>query len=372
MHILFIGGTRYFGKVIVRKLLDLGHNVTIFSRGNSQPDFWGQVEHIQGDRTQHDEFTKKLRGREFDAVIDNVAFTVEDTRAVVSTFQGRTGKCLVTSTVSVYGGIGHAKEWQTVSNKDRPRQLREYVDLSANCPLRETDLDLSTVSWNYDPGINEYAQAKRQIEKYLQESPDFPSVVLRVPVTVGPEERAGRFWWYMQRIQDGQEIILRDGGSNIFRLGFRDDIAQAFIDALDSPNTTNQTYNICQDEIVTLRRFVEIVAKHLGYEANVVSVSGDAAERLTDLPWTDWRFDPFSRPPQYIMSTEKAHRDFQLRNAPMNEWVRQTVQWHQERHDGTDSAFYSLRDKEIAFAVSWREQHNRLIESMAESTESAI
>ena len=50
MKVLVIGGTLYFGKVIVRKLLERGDEVTIFSRGNTRPDFWDDVDHIQGER----------------------------------------------------------------------------------------------------------------------------------------------------------------------------------------------------------------------------------------------------------------------------------------------------------------------------------
>ena len=207
MKVLVIGGTLYFGKVIVRKLLERGDEVTIFSRGNTRPDFWDDVDHIQGDRNERDDFVDKLKDKEFDAVVDNLAFKVEDAKAVVKALQGRTGKYLVASTVSIYGAAGHFNEWRTLATQDRPTYMDEYIDL--------------------------YAQGKRQIERYLSETPDFPSVVLRVPATLGPEDPSLRFWWYLQRIQDGREIIMRDGGSNVFRIGFRDDVAQAFIDAMD-------------------------------------------------------------------------------------------------------------------------------------------
>lgn len=364
MNVLVIGGTRYFGKVIVRKLLARGDDVTILSRGNARPDFWSDVNHILSDRSQHIEFTAKLRDREFDAVIDNVAFTVEDAKAAVAALQGRTGKYLVASTVSVYGGIGHALQWQTNDKHGQSRHLHEFVNLNACCPLREDDLDLSEVNWDFDPNVNEYAQSKRQIERYLWETSSFPSVVLRVPITVGPEEHALRFWWYMQRILDEREIVLRDGGTNAFRLGFRDDISQAFIDAMDSPNTTNQIYNVCQDEVVTLRRFLEVMAEKLGRKANVVSIPGDAAETLSGLPWEDWRFDAFSRPHQYLMSIEKAKRDFRLHNTPMAEWVQQTIEWHEGHHDGRDSAFYDRRNEEVHFAQKWRQHYGQLIENL--------
>ena len=150
MKVLVIGGTLYFGKVIVRKLLERGDEVTIFSRGNTRPDFWDDVDHIQGDRNERDDFVDKLKDKEFDAVVDNLAFKVEDAKAVVKALQGRTGKYLVASTVSIYGAAGHFNEWRTLATQDRPTYMDEYIDL--------------------------YAQGKRQIERYLSETPDFPSV----------------------------------------------------------------------------------------------------------------------------------------------------------------------------------------------------
>ena len=363
MDVLVIGGTLYFGKVIVRRLLERGDTVTVYSRGNTRPEFWDDVGHIVGDRTDYDEFERNLSGRTFDAVIDNLAFRVEDAQAAVKALSGRVGKYLVASTVSIYGGPGHALEWHPVAGVRRPHRLSEFVDLQAHCPLKEDDVDLADVGWGYDIDISEYAQGKRQLERYLQETPDFPSVVLRVPATLGPEDPSLRFWWYLQRIQDGREIVLRDGGQNIFRDGYRDDIARAFIDAMDSPETANQIYNVAQGEIMTLRRLVEVMAEQAGRELNVVSVPGEAAEALSGLPWATWRFDPFSRPPSYVMSIEKARRDFALHSTPLEEWVKLTVDWYGEHHDGVNSFGYESRDDEVDFARRWRDEYARFVEA---------
>ena len=92
MKVLIIGGALYFGKVTVRKLLARGDDGTIFSRGNVRPEFWDDITHVQGDREQRDDFVDKVKDKEFDAVIDNLAFRVEDAQAVVKALQGRTGK----------------------------------------------------------------------------------------------------------------------------------------------------------------------------------------------------------------------------------------------------------------------------------------
>ena len=74
MKILVIGGTRYMGRIAVQRLLDQGDEVAVLSRGNIQPEWWDRIEHIAGDRTDSADFNAKLRGREFDGVLDMRAF----------------------------------------------------------------------------------------------------------------------------------------------------------------------------------------------------------------------------------------------------------------------------------------------------------
>ena len=123
-------------------------------------------------------------------------------------------------------------------------------------------------------------------------------------------------------------------------------------------------YNVCQAEIVTLRHFVELIADKARYDFNAVSVPSDVAETCSDLPWEDWSFDFFSRPPVFVFSIEKARLDIGLHCTPMSEWVGQTVDWYKEHHDGSDSPFYDRRDDEVAFARWWREKYGQFIENL--------
>jgi nucleoside-diphosphate-sugar epimerase len=46
MRILVIGGTRFIGQTAVRALADAGHDITIFHRGQTEPDLPASVKHI--------------------------------------------------------------------------------------------------------------------------------------------------------------------------------------------------------------------------------------------------------------------------------------------------------------------------------------
>ncbi|MDA1188694.1 MAG: NAD-dependent epimerase/dehydratase family protein [Chloroflexi bacterium] len=362
MNVLFIGGTRDFGRITVKRMLERGDNVTLYTRGNAKPDFWDDVGHIIGDRTDHEQFVKNLKGKKFDAVIDNVAYYVEDVKAAVEALRGNVGKYLVSSTASVYGGPGHAKPRRTLRKPPGPRSQDEFVDLAANAPLREECLDLTTVSWDFDPSRDKYAEGKRQIERLLSETPDFPWVVMRIPTVLGPAEAADRFWFYLQRIQDGREMILRDGGTSVFRPGFRDDVGGAFIDAIGSPRAVNEIYNVTGADIVTLRRFVQIIADKAGKPLNTVSVPGDIIERTTDLPYEDWWYDFMSQPPVYIPSIEKARLHFELKTTPIEDWVGETVAWYTQNRQPDSKGYKQHRDTEVALCKRWRDGYGKFVQ----------
>src|SRR5687767_951070 len=67
MKILILGGTVFLGRHLVDAALSRGHEVTLFNRGQHNPDLYPQVEKLRGDR---DGNLSALEGRRWDAVID--------------------------------------------------------------------------------------------------------------------------------------------------------------------------------------------------------------------------------------------------------------------------------------------------------------
>src|SRR5512132_2235317 len=72
MRLLVLGGTRFLGRAAVEAALVRGHEVTLFNRGETNPELFPEAEKLRGDRTQGLDL---LRGREWDAVLDTSGFT---------------------------------------------------------------------------------------------------------------------------------------------------------------------------------------------------------------------------------------------------------------------------------------------------------
>ena len=70
LRILILGGTGFIGPHQVRYALSRGHEVTLFNRGQTNTHLFPEVEKLRGDRNDD---LESLKGREWDAVIDNSA-----------------------------------------------------------------------------------------------------------------------------------------------------------------------------------------------------------------------------------------------------------------------------------------------------------
>lgn len=324
MHILVIGGTRFFGRSAVEQLLAAGHRVTIFSRGNSRPPFWDDIEHIQGDRTDADGLRAHLSGRSFDGVIDNQCFNREEAESVIEALRGRVGRYVVASTVSVYGEGGHAIGRHTV-RQPLTEEERFAVDYRYLEPVRETDLDNADHPWEYRPNLSAYGEGKRHMERAMLESPqDWPWIVVRVPATLGPGDPSGRFSWWLSRIMDGGPILLPDGGAHAVQLGYSSDLSQ-FLIRLQGQGEVRSIYNYAQPETPALANFLRAMAGDAGRPLNTVAAPSDVMQRYTELPWEEWSYAPFCYCP-LLMSTSRAEAQVGLGfRTPMTEWVRVTV-----------------------------------------------
>jgi 2'-hydroxyisoflavone reductase len=50
MRILVIGGTRFLGRTLVETALEQGHELTLFNRGQTNPELFLGVEKLRGER----------------------------------------------------------------------------------------------------------------------------------------------------------------------------------------------------------------------------------------------------------------------------------------------------------------------------------
>ncbi|MGB0495612.1 MAG: NAD-dependent epimerase/dehydratase family protein, partial [Kangiellaceae bacterium] len=103
--VLVLGGTGFFGPVLVEELIKAGHEVTLFNRGISNPHLFPQLRRLKGDREiENTNGLNALKSSklEWDWVVDtwqNSPKCVQDTSELL---KGRVGLYQYVSTFSVY------------------------------------------------------------------------------------------------------------------------------------------------------------------------------------------------------------------------------------------------------------------------------
>jgi 2'-hydroxyisoflavone reductase len=107
--VLVLGGTGFLGPATVRCLLDRGHNVTLFNRGQSSPELFPSLERIRGNRDPKLQNLSALGGaRRWDVVIDVWPQEPEIVEATATLLASRTDHYLYVSSVAAYDGYPHA------------------------------------------------------------------------------------------------------------------------------------------------------------------------------------------------------------------------------------------------------------------------
>jgi 2'-hydroxyisoflavone reductase len=181
LHLLILGGTGYTGPNQVRYALERGHKVTVFNRGRKPQTWPGEVEELIGDRDTGD--VAALKGRTFDACIDNptsVPFWVRDVGAVL---KGNVKHYIFISTLSVY-----AKD--DIANADETAATHKYKGKDV---YAETMVSLRANMALYGPLK---AACEREALKHFGANVS----IIRPGFIVGPDDPYDRLTYWVQRM----------------------------------------------------------------------------------------------------------------------------------------------------------------------------
>ena len=102
MKIIIIGGTRFIGPSVVKKLYEQGHDITLFHRGKSKADLPEDIPHIYGDRNDLTDFRDEFAKLKPYLVLDMAPITEKHAKDVVEVFKGIAERVVVISSQDVY------------------------------------------------------------------------------------------------------------------------------------------------------------------------------------------------------------------------------------------------------------------------------
>lgn len=178
MKLLVFGGTKFLGRGVVEAALERGHEVTLFNRGQTNPDLYPEVEKLQGDLKED---ISALEGRSWDAAVDlDPTQLPRHTRRRAEAVD--VGHYVFVSTISVYS--------DTAKPIDESSPLFEPPD-----PEPE----------EFDP--EQYGGLKVGSERVLEEVYGERAAIARAGLIVGPHDPTDRFTYWPRRLADGGAVL---------------------------------------------------------------------------------------------------------------------------------------------------------------------
>jgi 2'-hydroxyisoflavone reductase len=250
LRILILGGTGWLGPNQVRAALARGHEVTLFNRGQRDPDMFPELETLIGDR---DNDLEALRGREWDVAIDNSATIPRWVKLSTAVLGDSIGAYVFVSSVGVY---------------------LPYL----TAPLAE-DGPIGTID---DPSTEEvdgdtYGALKALSEQVARDAYPDTYQVVRPGYIIGPGDPTDRFTYWPVRMSRGGEVLAPGSPSDpIQQIDVRD-LAGFMIDLVEQQ--ASGTFNaVGPVEPTTMGPFLETVREASGSDATLTWVDADFLE----------------------------------------------------------------------------------------------
>ena len=244
MRVVVVGGSGNISVSIVELLLQQGHEVACFNRGQKGkvPD---GARLIVGDRQNRAEFEATMQRERFDVAIDMICFNKEDAESDLRAF-GNVEQFIQCSSVMSYG---KPDVWMPVT-EDHPLQP-------------ETP----------------YGQGKAEADHTFMAayySDNFPVTIIKPSTTHGPIRGAyrqvSRDTQWIDRVRKGKPLVVCGDGRQMIQFLHVRDAAPGFVGVIGKSHCIGQTYNLVDDGFTYWDVFHHTAMDVLGQEVDLVGV----------------------------------------------------------------------------------------------------
>jgi nucleoside-diphosphate-sugar epimerase len=230
-----MGGTRFIGVYLTKILVEQGHEVVLFNRGNKPAPVEG-VKQIQGDRTDASQLKEKLSSEQFDAVFDNNGRELGDTQPLAEIFKDRVQHFVYMSSAGVY-----------LKSDQLPHIEGDPVDPKSR------------------------HKGKHETEAYLAQL-GLPWTSIRPTYIYGPQNYNDLEAWFFDRIVRDRPIPIPGNGLHITQFGHCQDLAMAMAAVLGNETAVGQIYNISGDRFVTFDGLARACVEAAGKSPDTVQL----------------------------------------------------------------------------------------------------
>lgn len=303
MKILILGGTVFLGRHIVEGALHRGHELTLFNRGQHNPQLFPDVPRIHGDR---DGGLEPLAGKQWQAVIDTCGYLPRVVRASAEFLAVSVEHYTFISTISVYA-----------------EPLLPGTDESAAVGKLKNKHDEEITGKTYGP-------LKALCEQAVLKTYPRRGLVIRPGLIVGPHDPSDRFTYWPVRVARGGEVLAPGKPERQSQFIDVRDLADWTLDMVE--RRASGTYNATGPaDPLTLGSLLEICRQVSGSDARFTWVSDEFLLQHKVAPYTEL--------PLWMPEAEAAWEMVSIQKAlaagskfrPLEQTVRDTLEWDRTR-----------------------------------------
>jgi len=302
MRILFIGGTGILSSACAPRVLAAGHDLALLNRGQSSiRPAAAEAELLRADIRDRASVREAVGDREFDVVVNFVAYTPEHVLSDVDTFGGRVGQYVFISSASAY--------------QKPPRR----VPVTESTPLHNP-------FWRYSR--DKIACEETLLNAYRDTG--FPVTVVRPSHTY---DRASiplhGGWTLIDRMRRGLEVIVHGDGTSLWTLTHHVDFAKGFVGLLGNTRTLGEAYTITGDDVLTWDQIYTMLGTAAGAEPRLVHL---ASERINavDPGWGEGLLGDKAHSMVFDNTKIRTIVPDYVATIPFEQGAREIVAWHDE------------------------------------------
>ena len=322
LRVLFIGGSGVISSEASRLAVRRGIELSVLNRGATHlRPLPPEASVLHGDIRDTASVREALGDREFDAVVDWVAFTPEHVQADIDLFRGRTGQYVFISSASAY---------QTPPSRQ---------PVTESTPLRNP-------FWQYSR--DKIACEDLLVEAYRETG--FPATIVRPSHTYDKTKIPfdGK-WTALARMRAGKEIVVHGDGTSLWTLTHSADFARGFVPLLGHPRTIGEAFQITSDDVLTWNQIAQTLAAAAGATARIVHVPSDAIA-AADAAWGAGLLGDKAHSMVFDNSKLRSVVPGYRAEIPFEQGAREIIAWYDEdpARQRTDARLDAVMDKLVA------------------------
>ncbi len=324
LRVLFIGGSGVISSACSRVAVESGIELFVLNRGTSTTrPLPPQVTTLRADAREPSAVMEKIKGLDFDAVVDWVAFTPEQVQNDIKLFDGRTRQYVFISSASAY--------------QKPPARL----PVTESTPLRNP-------YWQYSR--DKIACEDLLVAAYRERG--FPATIVRPSHTYDRTHAPLHgSWTVLGRMLAGKPVIVHGDGTSLWALTHHQDFARAFVPLLGHPRTLGEAIQITSDDVLTWNQIAETLATALGVTARLVHVPSDAIA-AADPEWGAGLLGDKAHSTVFDNAKVRSLVPGWHAVIPFEQGAREIADWHlaDPARQVTDAALDAVMDK---LAAAW-------------------